>query len=731
MKFSIVTKIYLGLMVLVALMIVQGFLGLRAFRQTAELGTIIQENRLPASLASAQLRESIQASLAGLRGWMVVANEDFKIQRMAAQQRIHSSLDRMDSAFNQTSNNAGLERLGQLRQLFRQFEALESEIESLAHTLDNTPLIKQFIHELLPPANRVTKAISTMIFRESRRFIGSEDMVLVQGSKALLKSMADFGASFAQSMDDVRLFLLTGDASYREAFEKSWRVNNGAYLTLQRAELSARQKSQFEKLQDEREAVRVLTEKLFLANLGDTIWNVGSWKMAHELLPMAGQLVSTINELATEQDLRMTSDTAALRQALDQGSRATWVILGVGILLALLSAAFISRQVTRPLQLLADRMHYVSNAVREMHRTRNLSMCEADKCRIPVESDDAIGKSAEAFNALVYAMRRAHEVGDAVTALTKTLSSQLDLESLSLMTLDALFLHTGSLAGVVLTENSGELVVSAQQGILEPEKLAENEFVRRALRTLQIQRVALPEELRVEAVLTRFTPREVMVIPVEFKNTPLGVVVLASTIGFTEEDEWLLGIFRQNFGLALNNALVHNKMHRMAVMDMLTGTYNRRFGMTRMGEEFKRAVRSQGPLGILMMDIDFFKKINDTHGHLVGDRVLASTARTTQKALRDGDALTRFGGEEFMVIMPGASLNDSYQIAERIRHLVEEMELRDGERKISVTVSIGLTAYPEDGSVEAAEELLRHADESLYAAKSQGRNRVVVYGASP
>ncbi len=126
-----------------------------------------------------------------------------------------------------------------------------------------------------------------------------------------------------------------------------------------------------------------------------------------------------------------------------------------------------------------------------------------------------------------------------------------------------------------------------------------------------------------------------------------------------------------------------------------------------------------------MFDIDHFKAVNDTYGHTVGDKILISVTRIAKMALREGDILLRYGGEEFLVIMPGASRQDSEFVANRLCRMIEEGRTQQGEQSISVTVSVGVCSYPER-DVTQGSELITHADTALYEAKEHGRNCVVV-----
>jgi diguanylate cyclase (GGDEF)-like protein len=382
--------------------------------------------------------------------------------------------------------------------------------------------------------------------------------------------------------------------------------------------------------------------------------------------------------------------------------------------------------VVRPrLKILADHMGIVKNTISDAHFTGDWSSCTIESCRVPVDSDDEIGESAEAFNNLVEALFQAHKIETAVSDFSKTLSSQLELGILSKQALDLFLQYTDSMAGAVLIESSGELPIAAHHGISDSQRLANSDYVRQALRTHECQHVIFPKDVKIEAVLANFNPQEIIVIPLEFKNIPLGVIILASNKAFSKDVTRLLQLFRHSFGLALNNALAHSNLQRIAALDALTGAYNRRFGLTRLKEEFNRAVCSNTALGIIMMDIDHFKSVNDTYGHLVGDRVLSQIAESTHRALREGDLMVRYGGEEFLIILPGASCINSMQLGERIRRLIEENTVQDGEQCIRFTASLGITAFPED-NVERELELVKHADDALYIAKEQGRNQVIL-----
>jgi diguanylate cyclase (GGDEF)-like protein len=164
-------------------------------------------------------------------------------------------------------------------------------------------------------------------------------------------------------------------------------------------------------------------------------------------------------------------------------------------------------------------------------------------------------------------------------------------------------------------------------------------------------------------------------------------------------------------------------LKRLSNTDPLTNLYNRRYMMTMLEKELLRAERKGWPLSLAMIDIDHFKQVNDHHGHLQGDHVLASVARFTQLGLRRYDFAARYGGEEFVITLPETSHADALMIAERVRRQVALHQFSDRLRQLQVTVSIGVATYPADG-ITSVDDLLREADEALYRAKAAGRNRV-------
>jgi diguanylate cyclase (GGDEF)-like protein len=169
------------------------------------------------------------------------------------------------------------------------------------------------------------------------------------------------------------------------------------------------------------------------------------------------------------------------------------------------------------------------------------------------------------------------------------------------------------------------------------------------------------------------------------------------------------------------------QMYESALRDGLTKVFNKKYFTDYLEKEFAFAARHRGPLALIFLDIDHFKKINDTHGHPAGDFVLSELSQMMVDLLRTEDVLARFGGEEFTVLCRGSDLEGAKIVAERLRTTVEQRKFTFGGKDIPVTISLGLAAVP-DSSVPDHAAFLAAADKALYEAKRTGRNRLCVHG---
>jgi diguanylate cyclase (GGDEF)-like protein len=168
------------------------------------------------------------------------------------------------------------------------------------------------------------------------------------------------------------------------------------------------------------------------------------------------------------------------------------------------------------------------------------------------------------------------------------------------------------------------------------------------------------------------------------------------------------------------------RLDLMSKTDDLTGLLNRRQLMSLLDAELKRARRYQSSVALVMIDLDYFKKINDERGHLTGDRVLVAVSAAMDHAVRDTDVVARYGGEEFVLLLPNTDSAGARELAERCRELIASTRVADERGLVAVTASLGIAAFPADAADPTPDALLAAADAALYRAKEAGRNQVVL-----
>ncbi len=223
-----------------------------------------------------------------------------------------------------------------------------------------------------------------------------------------------------------------------------------------------------------------------------------------------------------------------------------------------------------------------------------------------------------------------------------------------------------------------------------------------------------------------------MGVPLIVQDRIIGMLALDSRKPnqFTPEHVRMASAFAAHVAIALENARLYEDTHRLAITDPLIGIFNRRHFMELARREHQRALRYQRPLSIIMMDLDHFKRVNDTYGHLIGDQVLRATALLCQDHLRETDIIGRYGGEEFVMLLPETSdepheNSTSLKVAERLRRVIAHTPIKTSRGDIPITASLGIVDLTPAG--EDIEILLDRADQALYIAKQTGRNRVVVW----
>ncbi len=398
--------------------------------------------------------------------------------------------------------------------------------------------------------------------------------------------------------------------------------------------------------------------------------------------------------------------------------------IAAGVIVGIVNFLLARGVVGKKLRSLSSSMRYVANALQIATANGDQSLCSPETCKLSEDSADEIGDAARSFNLLLHTLANSHYVEFATNTVTNSLAEHLVFEELARSCLTNYIEFSNASAGMLLVVRDGKLEFGSTKGLqLDLQQVSKT--LEPALASREIKSIDIPEDLFIDAIVTTFRPREVIAVPTWLGGTPLGIIVLAFAKPVPTETKSLLAGFQSPTAVALNNALTHERFQLLAAVDPLTDAYNRRFGIARLNEEVSRSIRTGSPLGFVSFDIDHFKKVNDTYGHLAGDQVLCAVTKVARSMLRDGDILIRTGGEEFLILLPGAGDADVHSVAERIRRTVELTIVNVGDAEIRVTVSLGgLSCFGIEG--RRSEDILNDVDICMYDSKRSGRNKVTM-----
>ncbi len=305
------------------------------------------------------------------------------------------------------------------------------------------------------------------------------------------------------------------------------------------------------------------------------------------------------------------------------------------------------------------------------------------------------------------------------------------------LTAEEVYTIAAEFARQLFSAESGTIwVLSAVQNLLEPVAswgqftTGDRVFTRDECWALRLGRVHWIEDPHSRLICQHVSHPvlgDYICVPMMAQGEVVGVLHLQARPQehLTETKHRLTVAAAEQIALALANLRVRQALRQQAVRDPLTTLFNRRYLEESLERELRRAVRNRRPLGIIMLDLDHFKSFNDKFGHQAGDAVLSALGDFLQKQVRAEDIACRYGGEEFLLVLPEAPLKVTVERAERLRQEVKKINVHYGAQLVGgVSLSLGVAAFPEHGSSTAS--LLRTADLALYRAKDEGRDRVVV-----
>ena len=316
--------------------------------------------------------------------------------------------------------------------------------------------------------------------------------------------------------------------------------------------------------------------------------------------------------------------------------------------------------------------------------------------------------------------------------LGETLRSTLDMDRMLDVMVDTAVATLGARAGALfMTAPSGmELRLRVAKGFDPPPVGVLRIGSGVAGRAAQGRAVLIPSapDPAAEPVVVEPEAPTAVAVPLLRGGRTIGVLTIyGRTVRepFRERDAVTLASFASQASVAIENVLLHEEAQRLSITDGLTGLWNRRYLRLQLGKEIDRAIRFGRPLSVLLLDLDHFKAVNDTYGHLAGDEILVEVSRRLVESLRSNiDMVSRFGGEEFVILLPETPPEGARVVAEKIRRAVASVPIRvDGAPEpIQVTASIGAASFPDDGTDVGV--LLGEADAAMYRAKQGGRDRV-------
>ncbi|MFN3307728.1 MAG: diguanylate cyclase [Anaerolineales bacterium] len=335
--------------------------------------------------------------------------------------------------------------------------------------------------------------------------------------------------------------------------------------------------------------------------------------------------------------------------------------------------------------------------------------------------------------ALEMAQNRAKEL-DALQKATTALLSTLELDALLGQILDAALsaipAAESGLLHLVVPE-TGELQLRAAQGDAESRirlfsPTAVESYSARAVRhrrSFLVEDVHRNGSIGVEADFPNMPQIDSLIVtPLLTEDRVYGALTLGSTqkAAFTTDDLRLLSSFAATATTALRNAQLHAAVQQQAITDSLTSLYNRRGFWDLAEHELVRAERFSRPLSLILIDIDRFKEINDTYGHLMGDKILAAVSANCKAELRQVDIVARYGGDEFVVLLPETTLQEALAVAERLRACVASLCFPFNEEIIHTTICVGVAEFQRGDTLKS---LIERTDQALYRAKQSGRNQ--------
>jgi diguanylate cyclase (GGDEF)-like protein len=401
--------------------------------------------------------------------------------------------------------------------------------------------------------------------------------------------------------------------------------------------------------------------------------------------------------------------------------------IAAGLLVGCFNFLVFQKIIYNFLELISTKIASFQEKLSSARREEAIS-CDADECFIDIKTADPIvGEISNSFNEFILTIQNFMRAEMITNRFLEDLKQGLSVKDIADVVLDAFVQYFGGDGGCIIAYDRGKFeIVKTLHSIVELKHFDEKELyeIMDAKTCAVFDRIE-DNPFKLNIVVGELVPSGIVFIPLKYQDQNVGVGMLLARKTFSRPFDTIesRNFIKQATPFLYNSRLIR-RLEVLAAIDELTGVLNRRFGMKRLQEEFTRAQRYGNSFSVCLLDLDHFKNTNDTYGHQAGDEVIRNIAAQLQKDLRTSDFVIRYGGEEFLVVLPGASLNDGYCIMDRIRRQVDTSKLQYGAYTISYTFSGGICSFPAKG-IDNPNDMVRLADEALYRAKNTGRNRIV------
>ncbi len=411
----------------------------------------------------------------------------------------------------------------------------------------------------------------------------------------------------------------------------------------------------------------------------------------------------------------------------------TLMCIAAGITVGIANYVLFDTLVSRELSFLVKGMHQANNAIRAaLFSNKN----HLQHFNIEVKSNDMIGQVTTAFNTMGHTVHQRLRDEANFRNLISDLSANVALDHTAETILKYFINATCMASGLLYGKVDEEMTLLASNGFDTDSKLPQilenwHGPIADTIKSGETTTINTGSEcidwLTMTTPLGSIRPKRIRVIPLIADKKTVGLVVATCSLSDIPEEDQLetLKTYSAYMAPYLHNSLLHNKIQEMASYDSLTHILNRRFGLIRLQEEFSTALRYKTDLSVVLLDIDKFKAINDTYGHETGDYILKTIASTLSLNLRHEEVICRYGGEEFLVIIPRANLEKAAMVAERLRDLVEHHFCHYNNEVITTTISLGVSSTSAL-TINKENDLINAADTAMYHAKDMGRNRVAI-----